>query len=175
MFKRVLSIIFICLSIAMMAVIFYFSSENSDTSVKTSEGVVAKIASFLYPDFDDITEAQQQMVIESYHHLVRKAAHFTAYAALGFFLCGAAVNIDKFKAKYRVLAGLLVCLLYAASDEIHQAFVPGRGPSVFDVLLDFCGAVTGTVFLLGIYKLICILAERSAAKPDNTPIKAAKF
>ena len=69
----------------------------------------------------------------------------------------------------------MVCLLYAASDEIHQAFVPGRGPSVFDVLLDFCGAVTGTVFLLGIYKLIGILAERSAAKPDNTPIKAAKF
>jgi VanZ family protein len=30
---------------------------------------------------------------------------------------------------------------YAALDEFHQSFVPGRGPAVADVLLDAAGGV----------------------------------
>lgn len=38
----------------------------------------------------------------------------------------------------------IMAVTYAASDEIHQAFVPGRGPSVWDVLLfDNFGALAG--------------------------------
>ncbi len=29
---------------------------------------------------------------------------------------------------------------FAASDEIHQVFVPSRGPSIYDVLLDTAAA-----------------------------------
>ena len=37
-----------------------------------------------------------------------------------------------------------MALTFAASDEIHQSFVPGRGPSVWDVLLfDNLGALAG--------------------------------
>jgi len=38
---------------------------------------------------------------------------------------------------------LLVCALYAVSDEVHQAFVPTRQASLWDVLLDCGGAGTG--------------------------------
>ena len=34
-------------------------------------------------------------------------------------------------------------VLYAASDEWHQSFVPGRHPQLTDVLIDACGAATG--------------------------------
>ena len=36
-----------------------------------------------------------------------------------------------------------MALLYAASDEIHQRFTPGRRPAVSDVLLDGVGAAVG--------------------------------
>ena len=46
-------------------------------------------------------------------------------------------------------AGLVLALvaLYAASDEIHQAFVPSRQASVWDVLLDTTGAAVGLLCL----------------------------
>ena len=57
--------------------------------------------------------------------------------------------------EYLVLAALLrrsglmwsACLLlaagYAASDEFHQAFVPGRDASVMDLLFDVVGSTIG--------------------------------
>ena len=38
---------------------------------------------------------------------------------------------------------LLLAILYSATDEIHQAFVPSRIGSVVDVLIDSCGAACG--------------------------------
>ncbi len=38
---------------------------------------------------------------------------------------------------------LALTLLYALSDEFHQAFVPGRSPDPLDLLCDGCGAVLG--------------------------------
>lgn len=40
---------------------------------------------------------------------------------------------------------LLVCAVYAVSDEVHQAFVPSRFASPWDVLLDCGGAGAGLV------------------------------
>jgi hypothetical protein len=38
----------------------------------------------------------------------------------------------------------LMAVAYAATDEFHQSFVPGRGPSVWDVLIfDNLGALAG--------------------------------
>lgn len=34
---------------------------------------------------------------------------------------------------------LLLAILYGVSDEVHQAFVPGRTPSPWDVLIDGIG------------------------------------
>jgi VanZ family protein len=38
---------------------------------------------------------------------------------------------------------LLLCVAYGATDELHQAFVHGRGPSPVDVLIDAAGAGLG--------------------------------
>ena len=40
----------------------------------------------------------------------------------------------------------LLAILYAASDEFHQSFVPGRGPSVIDVGIDAIGAGLGLMW-----------------------------
>ncbi len=44
----------------------------------------------------------------------------------------------------------LMALLYAASDEFHQSFTPGRHPSPVDVLFfDGGGALLGILFRKG--------------------------
>ena len=48
---------------------------------------------------------------------------------------------------------MLVGALYAASDEFHQSFVPGRGPSIIDVGIDSLGVFTG---ILGVLIIISI-------------------
>jgi VanZ family protein len=46
-------------------------------------------------------------------------------------------------------AGLALALvfLYAASDELHQVFVPGRTGQISDVVVDVAGAVAGLTLL----------------------------
>ena len=75
-------------------------------------------------------------------HLIRKLAHFTEFAALGATM-GWLFGMLK-KGKLRPF----VCGVLAASiDETIQRFVPDRGPSVWDVLLDSCGVLTGILLL----------------------------
>jgi VanZ family protein len=66
--------------------------------------------------------------------LLRKAAHMTEYAMLAVLLVRALE--DELPAFYGAL-------LYAASDEIHQAFVRGRHGSPIDVGIDAIGAFVG--------------------------------
>jgi len=66
--------------------------------------------------------------------VLRKVAHAAEYAVLGFLLL---------RAVGRETAALALGIAYAASDELHQHFVPGRQGSVLDVLLDSVGVAAG--------------------------------
>ena len=50
-------------------------------------------------------------------------------------------------------------VLYAASDEFHQAFVPMRGPSVIDVGIDSAGVAAGYL----VYGYLQRITERKNA------------
>lgn len=63
-----------------------------------------------------------------------KVAHFGAYALLGWLLVRAA---DR--SALPLLAGGVLGVLYGASDEIHQMYVPGRSPDVMDWFADAAG------------------------------------
>lgn len=39
-----------------------------------------------------------------------------------------------------LLAALLLAVVYGALDEVHQMYVPGRTPDIYDVLADSFGA-----------------------------------
>lgn len=66
-----------------------------------------------------------------------KVAHFGAYAILGALLAFAA-----HRSRVSVLVAVAVGVLYGASDEVHQMFVPGRSPDVLDWAADAAGVVT---------------------------------
>jgi VanZ family protein len=75
--------------------------------------------------------------------LLRKAGHFTEYAILAILVHHALVVGGDWSAWRRLLVAWLLTALYAASDEWHQSFVPGRAPALTDVAIDICGALTG--------------------------------
>ena len=81
-------------------------------------------------------------------HLVRKLAHFTEFAALGFCMSGFYWNLPWKKPALRLPASFGSCVLAACIDETIQVFNPGRGPGVKDVLLDSCGAAFGILLFL---------------------------
>lgn len=75
-----------------------------------------------------------------------KSAHFLAYAALGAALTRALVaGRASALTPGRMLAAACLATLYGITDEVHQAFVPGRTPDGLDVLADACGAAAGVI------------------------------
>jgi len=81
---------------------------------------------------------------EEIHFLVRKSAHFCSYGFLGalaFFSWRATLPaLPRWTLRWSLL-GLLTAMIGGACDELHQIFVPSRGPSLRDVLLDTLGAI----------------------------------
>ena len=74
--------------------------------------------------------------------LLRKAAHFSEFAALGACLAWLHGMLQKGK-----LQAFLWGVLGAAADETIQRFVPARGPSIKDVCIDSAGVLTGIILL----------------------------
>ncbi len=69
--------------------------------------------------------------------LIKKGAHFLAYAVLAWLALWA---VGEAKRPYAI--AFIIAVLYAVSDEYHQTFVPGRNGQWLDVLIDSIGALT---------------------------------
>ena len=74
--------------------------------------------------------------------VLRKCAHFSEYAALGFFLGGIFTAGGK-RGLDRLSSCLLCGLLTACVDETIQIYAAGRGSSLIDVWIDTAGSCTG--------------------------------
>lgn len=71
--------------------------------------------------------------------IIKKSAHFIEYGVLVTLLYRAFINSNMAKNKAQ-LYSLIISIIYAMTDEFHQSFTPGRGPSIRDVLIDSLGA-----------------------------------
>ncbi|MFT9850469.1 VanZ family protein [Aneurinibacillus sp. REN35] len=78
---------------------------------------------------------------------VRKVAHLISYFLLGFLLCRVlwALKIGGWR---NALLSLLIAVLYASSDELHQLYTARRNGALIDVWLDGFGAACGILFCL---------------------------
>lgn len=81
--------------------------------------------------------------------VIRKLAHFSEFAALGFLLQWQRILWSRKSAAEPILFGLLA----AMADETIQLFTPGRASMVTDVWIDFGGVLTGTALLLLLFRL----------------------
>lgn len=109
---------------------------NGTLSSMQSDGIVTGIANiFNYPgDLDILTI------------IIRKLAHFTEYLVLGILV----LNACKYNnVKDMLKLSILICILYALGDEIHQLFITNRDGNIIDVCIDILGSLCG----IGIIRL----------------------
>lgn len=121
-----------------MGVIFLMSAMPGEVSGAQSEGIAQAVLTAVSVLFGE--EAAAGISAEGINLLVRKGAHMAEYAVL-FLLYRRALSESG--ARRPGLSALVLCALYATTDETHQAFVADRGPSVADVGIDTLGATMG--------------------------------
>ncbi len=182
----IIRIIAAILAVLWMIRIFDFSAADASVSGTVSRSMsynlIEKISRHLDLGWDEEKIEAVAGPVEKY---LRKAAHMYEYAVMSVLWCIALdawkyVGIpaypspdvgdrrkrsDMIKRFIRPGIVLLVCLIYAVSDEFHQIFVDGRSGEIRDVCLDFGGAIIGV--LLG--ALIVFIYRRGRNKPQPDP------
>ena len=82
--------------------------------------------------------------------LLRKLAHFSEFACLGYLLARLA-SLKGERGFHRAAPAILGGLLAALVDESIQLITPDRGPSLVDVWIDTSGVVIGIAMLFSVY------------------------
>ena len=100
-------------------------------------------------------------------HIVRKAAHFTEFTALGVICTCCGYCFDRFK-PYKYYAHIMLTgLLTAVADETVQLFSEGRAGMVQDVLLDFSGVLTGFAAALLFFKIYILIKSKKSQRYND--------
>lgn len=116
-----------------------FTLSTSHFSAANTGRIIEPILRWLMPGASYAT-------IALLHWIIRKSAHFTEYLVLFWLLVR-----GPMARRPHVALGL--CAVYALVDEGHQLFVPGRTASLYDVGLDFSGALLSRFLHLAIVEL----------------------
>ena len=82
------------------------------------------------------------------HFLMRKGAHLTEYAILGWLIFRVIRGISTQPVMISFLIAVSICFAYACLDEFHQSFVPSRTASFRDVTYDSVGGTIGCLMYL---------------------------
>ena len=154
--KRIVFVVCIILTVAWMMVIFGFSSNDAQESTAQSHTVTEIIIRIFNRDFDNMTQVEQEAMVSEFDGIVRKIAHFIAYAVLGFlmyFSLSLVPFVHHTNIYKPIILSLPLSILFAATDEYHQTFVSGRAGRFSDILIDSCGALCGTLFALAVMSI----------------------
>ncbi len=158
----ILNILFVILTIMLTMFIFSMSSQTGEESGGLSKKIADVVVDILYQDYDDYDEDKQNEIMDKVHFLVRKTAHFGEYGLLATLVLSSIITgiaayrkglfREIWKKKCIVFAVItqIIVTVYASTDEFHQGFVEGRGPSVKDVFIDSAGGLTAII----IYSII---------------------
>ncbi|MBO5208102.1 MAG: VanZ family protein [Lachnospiraceae bacterium] len=148
------------LALFWMCVIFSFSAQEKEESSQVSEAFSYRMVNSTGLLFHlNLDEEQIREIANAIEHTVRKAAHMTEYGILSvlFYIW---LGKWQFVVSKRSAMAIVLAALYAASDELHQYFVPGRAGRFSDVIIDSIGAITGVLVFLGVKKCISFLWNR---------------
>ena len=146
MIRKVIKIILVLL---WMVMIFLLSNEEAVKSSKKSDDLIIKSVELFTGK--SLSDQEKEKVLKYLVFPVRKCAHLSLYLILGILVISLLREYMVINTKL-VLLSLLICFLYACSDEIHQLFVPGRSGEVRDVLIDTLGACLGVSFYYLVFR-----------------------
>lgn len=125
--------LFAALSVMIMGFAFFQSFQSREASSQISGAWLTWIRSAF---------GLSGMEEETLHRIIRKAAHFVEFAALGITVGGFSANLGYLHHRKYIALPAWITLLTAVFDEFIQYF-SGRGSMVTDVLLDYSGSLFG--------------------------------
>ena len=143
-----------------MIIIFLFSAKPAVSSAESSRTIANAVLNIAENFMDPaLWQEDRDNVLDTVDHIVRKTAHFMEYAILA-----SAIELHYWITKRKgirfILLSILFSFLYAATDEFHQLFVPGRSGEFKDVMIDTVGAATGAF----LFYFLLILIEHIKRK-----------
>lgn len=161
--KYIFPIVCIGLAVLWMTVIFVYSAQHAEQSSQNSAGIVDRIIEWTCPDYQDLSAEEQLKINNTITLIVRKGAHMGEYAVLAILLYAMCTTLKLFsKPRMNCLMPFGVTVLFAATDELHQRFVPGRSGELRDILIDACGAALGILIACGVAKMIRRMKKESS-------------
>lgn len=135
--KKYILYLLLCL---WLGIIFFFSNQPGVISIKQSDSIIYKIT--------DIVSKKDEETIKhlstKWTFLIRKTAHFLEFFILGLIIY---LVLDIRKIKYTLITAIILAILFASLDEIHQLFVVGRTAKVFDVFIDSIGSFLAIIIV----------------------------
>lgn len=151
--------LYIIPAIIWMVFIFYMSGKTG----QESSGQSGKISLFITDLLEKVRQdspQEMQNLQDILELVIRKAAHMTEYAILFLlsYLATAKISMSQSRFYNRSIA-VLISLLYACSDEMHQLLVPGRSGKMIDVGIDMAGVLIVLICMIlsknTKWKIIC--------------------
>ena len=148
---NILRIILIILLLCTFFVIFGFSSQDGEASGGLSRNITNKILQ-ISNKYNALGQEEKEQIANKTEKIIRKVAHFSIYTVVGLLLMGL-LSTYKIKENWRMILSILLGMIYAVSDEIHQSFIPGRTPQITDIYIDTLGVVLGVLLILLFIKI----------------------
>lgn len=138
--KKLIPVLGCILTVSWMLVIFYFSSQ-SGAALENHKSFLLNFAVRIFEGnrFSSYPMDTQNEILRKYSFYISKTAHFLEYGILCYFCVLIFFYLKKYHLRY--IISLLICILYAFSDEYHQVFSSGRTPRILDIMIDFLGAL----------------------------------
>ena len=140
-----------------MITIFYLSSMDSDQSNTKSKETINVVVENTIDVTNDIGITNEPTTKENINSIVnvlnkplRKCMHATVYFVLVILVINAFNQMHLLTRVNTYLYSIIICFIYACTDEIHQLYVVGRTGQFIDVLIDTIGALLGCLmFYIG--------------------------
>lgn len=130
--------LYLILSVLCTAVIFMLSAQDATTSDALSKQVTNTVNKSTGGGLSN--------------EMMRSMAHFALFWLLGVFV--SLYLRERNVSNTHLLSPLIICVLYAVTDELHQEFfVTGREFELIDLAKDWGGSLLGCVIVL--HKAIC--------------------
>jgi len=119
--------------------IFISVASTSEFSGENTSRIIGPLVLWLFPGTSDET-------LQIVHFIVRKLAHLTEYAIMGFLAARAfSTSFYGPLRRHWFLVALLLIVIYSLLDEYHQSFVPSRTASIYDSMIDSVGGLAALV------------------------------
>jgi VanZ family protein len=121
-----------------------FGASSDSGSFQHSSRIIEPLLHWLLPNLS--TESVHDVVM-----VVRKGAHVTEFAIFALLVWNAIRRPRRKDPRpwlwREALEALWFAILYAATDEFHQTFIPSREGCLRDVCIDTSGAIAGLLLL----------------------------